>query len=194
MASSGKEDLDLARRIARGDEDAAAGFVHQISPEMFGYARKILGEVAAAEDALQEALLGMLKSIERFDGRVSLRAWGFGILRHKIHDILRRRGRDFAFSSDDPEAENFRPDGSWKEDVTFGVWDENKELLQIVMECLEKLPHGQRAALELRALEGLSAAEAAEILGVSPTNLRQILHRGRAAVRRCADQRAGEKA
>ncbi|MBC8327800.1 MAG: sigma-70 family RNA polymerase sigma factor [Planctomycetes bacterium] len=187
-------DLETARRIAAGDEEAAAGFFRELSGEMFGYARKMLGDPSAAEDALQEAMLGALRSIGRYDGRVSLRSWAFGVLRHKITDAHRKRGRDFVFSSDDPEAERFQADGHWNKDVTFQPWDENAELMEIVRRCMEDLPHNQREALVLRALEGLSTREAAGLLELSEDNLRQVLHRARASVRRCADQKAGDAA
>jgi RNA polymerase sigma-70 factor (ECF subfamily) len=57
--------------------------------------------------------------------------------------------------------------------------------------CMETLPLRQREALELFALEGKDGAETAAILGVTPVNLRQILHRGRSAVRKCADAKLG---
>ncbi len=188
------EDLALARRIAVGDEAAAADFFRQHSGEMYGYARKMLGEAEAAEDALQEAMLGALRSIERYDGRVALRAWAFGILRHKITDAHRKRGRDFVVSSADPEAERFQAGGGWKDDVTFQPWDEKAELMEIVRRCMDELPHNQREVLLLRALEGLSTREAAELLELSEDNLRQVLHRARASVRRCTDRKAGEAA
>ncbi len=189
-----RPDLDLARRIAGGDEAAAADFFRRLSGEMYGYARKMLGDPALAEDTLQEAMLGVLRSIERYDGRVALRSWVFGILRHKITDAHRKRGREFVVSSADPEEARFQAGGGWKEDVTFQPWDEKAELVEIVRRCMEELPHNQREVLVLRAVEGMSTREAAQLLELSEANLRQILHRARASVRRCTDQHAGEAA
>ena len=84
-------DLELARRIAGGDEEAAAELFQRLAGEMYGFARRMLGgDSGAAEDVLQEAMLAVLRSADRYDGRVSLRAWAFGILRNKIVDAHRR--------------------------------------------------------------------------------------------------------
>jgi RNA polymerase sigma factor (sigma-70 family) len=56
---------------------------------------------------------------------------------------------------------------------------------------MDSLPHNQREALFLRALEGMPAKEVAAVLEMSYANLRQVLHRARQSVRRCADQALG---
>lgn len=186
-------DLDLARRIAAGEEDAAAELAGALGREMYGYARRMLRDETAAEDALQETLIAILQGAGKFDGRVSLRAWGFGILRHKIGDALRRRGREAVVGDFDPERDSFDAHGHWKR-LDFQPWSEATETLEVVRACMDLLPQQQREALELFALHGMDGAEAAAALEVSPANLRQILHRGRAAVRRCAAAKLGDAA
>lgn len=191
METAHNEDLELAGRVAAGDEVAASELFRTLSGEMFGYARKMIGDPVLAEDVLQEAMLGILRSIEKFDGRVSLRAWGYGILRHKIVDALRKRGREPIVSGSDPESDDYREDGHWKEGVTLEPWNENAEVVDVVRKCIDTLPHNQREALFLRALDGMPAKEVAAVLDMSYANLRQVLHRARQAVRRCADQALG---
>jgi RNA polymerase sigma-70 factor (ECF subfamily) len=186
-------DLELARRIAAGEEAAAEELLAALGREMHGFASRLLRDSAAAEDALQETLIAMLQGADKFDGRVSLRAWGYGILRHKIGDALRKRGRDALVGEFDPERDSFDAAGHWKQH-DFQPWNENAETLQVVRGCMERLPLQQREALELFALHGLDGAEAAAALEVSPSNLRQILHRGRSAVRKCAAAKLGEMA
>lgn len=186
MTSKHAEEMRLAARVAAGEESAATEMFQALAGEMYGFARKMVGDDATAEDVLQEAMVGVLHAAAKFDGRVSLRAWAFGILRHKVTDVFRKRGREILVSSDDPERDSFLADGHWK-DPKFQPWDEKVEMLEIVRKCMEELPFNQREALELRALAGLSSQEAADALGVSSDNLRQILHRGRASVRRCTD-------
>lgn len=185
------KDLEFAGQIAVGDEAAATELFRRFSGEMFGYSRKMIGDPILSEDVLQEAMLGILRSIGKYDGRVSLRAWGYGILRHKIVDALRKRGREPLVSGSDPESEDYRQDGHWKEGVTMQAWNENAEVLDVVRACMDSLPHNQREALFLRALEGMPAKEVAAVLEMSYANLRQVLHRARQAVRRCADQALG---
>lgn len=186
-------DLELARRIAAGEESAAEELVGALGREMYGFARRMLGDATAAEDALQETLLAMLQGAAKFDGRVTLRAWGYGILRHKIADAQRRRGREAVIGDVDPERDSFDSGGHWKFPA-FSPWNENAEILGVVRACMETLPQLQRLAIELAAVGGLPGAEAAAALGVSEVNLRQILHRGRAAVRKCAAAKLGDAA
>ncbi|MDA1259671.1 MAG: sigma-70 family RNA polymerase sigma factor [Planctomycetota bacterium] len=184
------DDVELAHRIAAGDEAAAEEVVRSLGREMFGFARRMLSDSGAAEDAMQETLLAILKGASKFDGRVPLRAWGFGILRHKITDTLRKRGREAVIGDVDPERDAFNAKGAWKH-MNFAPWREDEETLQVVRDCMETLPLRQREALELFAVEGKDGVEAAALLGVTPVNLRQILHRGRSAVRKCADAKLG---
>lgn len=193
MPVADETDLTLARRIARGEDAAAEELLGSLGREMFGFARRLLGDAAAAEDVLQETMLAILQGAARFDGRVSLRAWGYGILRHKIADAQRRRGRDAVVGDVDPERDSFDASGHWK-NPAFAPWSEHVEVLEVVRSCMSTLPTQQRLALELSALEGMDSAEAAAALGVTAVNLRQILHRGRAAVRKCAAGKLGEAA
>lgn len=191
MPANHAEDLELATQIAGGDEAAAATFFQNHGGEMFGFARKMLTDVNSAEDALQEAMLGMLRSIRNYDGRVSIRAWAFAILRNKVIDQIRKKGRDLLVTTSDPEQESFDNNGHWKANQSIDPWDEQAELLDVVRKCIQQLPHNQREALHLRAIEGLAAQEVAEVLDMSYANLRQTLHRGRQSVRRCTDQHLG---
>lgn len=192
MADAFPEDMVLAKRLQAREESAAREIFHNWSGQMFGYASRMLHDRAAAEDAVQEALLGALQAIDSYDGRVPLRAWMFGILRHKVLDTLRRRGREAVLPSEDPEQEYFKPNGRWRSDVRFTVWNEDAELLKIVQRCMDELPSLQREVMTLRTLEGLSSREAAQVLDMTDTNLRQTLHRARQSIRRCVAGKTGE--
>ncbi len=191
MAIAHQEDFELAQQIADGDEEAAATFFQNHGGELFGFARKMLRDATSAEDVLQEAMLGMLRSIANYDGRVSIRAWSFAILRNKVIDQIRKAGRDLLVTTADPEQESFDNNGHWKANQQIDPWDEQAELLDIVRRCMEQLPHNQREALHMRAIDGIAAQEVAAILDMSYANLRQTLHRGRQSVRRCTDQHMG---
>ena len=183
-------DLELAQRIVVGDEAAATEVFRRLSSEMYGFARKMLDDAGQAEDALQETMLAVLRNTATYDGRVALRSWAFRILRNKVYDIFRQRSRDILVSMADPEAASFDPNGKWNQ--SFAVWNDDAELLKIVQHCMEQLPHNQREALHLCSLEEMPAQEVAELVGVSYTNLRQILHRSRAAVRKCTELALGK--
>lgn len=193
MTRTHTEDLALAQRLVARDPEAARELLQKWSAEMFGFAHRLLRDRSAAEDAFQEAMLGALQNMDRYDGRVALRSWVYAILRNKIADAMRKRGRDFTVSSEDPEERLFDARGHWRESYEFQPFDENAELLEIVEGCMETLPLNQREALALRAVEGLSSAEAAQAMGISNTNLRQVLHRARQNVRRCVAARTGQE-
>lgn len=165
--------------------------MNTLGGELWGYAKRLLIHSDNAEDVVQEALLAALSSIGNYDGRVSLRSWIYGILRHKIYDAMRKSGREPVISTNDPEMAQFTSEGHWKDGVTFGPWNENAEVLEVVRSCIEGLPTNQQEALTLRAIKGLSSREAAKIMDLSDANLRQILHRARQAVRRCAEAQLG---
>jgi len=187
MTTNHAADLELAQRVAAGDESAATVVFERLSGEMYGFARKMLDDADVAEDTLQETMLALLRNAHRFDGRVALRSWAFSILRNKVYDVFRKRGREPLISEIDPEAASFDASGQWNK--SFEVWNDDAELLEIVKHCMEQLPHNQREALYLCSVDEMPAQEVASMVGVSYTNLRQILHRGRAAVRKCTDLR-----
>jgi len=187
-----RADLALAERLKRKDESAADELFRSLGGELYGYAYRMLDDPGLAEDALQEAMIGALTNIERYDGSTSLRTWLYGILRHKIYDILRKTGREVPVRTPDPESGGFQ-DGTWKDGVTVEPWDENAEMLDVVRSCIRSLPHSQREALLLRAVQGMTSQEAADVLQLSNANLRQVLHRARQAVRKCADTKLGRQ-
>lgn len=186
-------DARLVERLEARDEDAARELCRAMGPRLYAFARRMLGDDGLAEDVVQETLIAALRSAARFDGRVAFSAWVFGIHRNKVRDALRRAGRPFLVSGGDQEVERFTIDGRWADGTSFPDWGERAELLDVVRRCLENLPYNQREALHLRAVEGLPPEEVARALGWSSSNLRQMLHRARQAVRRCVDQHLGAR-
>ena len=77
---STRPDADLVAQLRAGDESAMAQLVEAWSPAMLRVARSFVGSVQSAEDVVQDAWLGMLSGLARFEGRSSLRTWTFSIL------------------------------------------------------------------------------------------------------------------
>src|SRR6478736_2875213 len=73
-------DQDLVGRLRSGDEATFAELVRAWSPAMLRLARNFVSTGQSAEDAVQDAWLGMLSGLDRFEGRASLRTWTFTIL------------------------------------------------------------------------------------------------------------------
>lgn len=172
---SDESDDVLARLAAMGDRDAFEVLVRRHGPAMYRYASRMLPDRGDAQEAVQDAFVGAWKGLEGFGGRSSLRTWFFGLTSHKARDIRRRRrpvpvrsetlDRP-ARSADLPEVRAARSD-----------------LLRALDRALAELPLRQRACWLLVEVEGMSQAETAEILHLTPDAVRGQLARGRRALR-----------
>jgi RNA polymerase sigma-70 factor (ECF subfamily) len=197
-------DADLLARLRDGDEDAFAKLVDEWSPVMLRIARTYVASRASAEDAVQDAWLGVVHGLARFEGRSSLRTWVFTILVNRARTRGARDARVVPWSalgSDDmggPTVDTDRfqgPDGEYPGHWTWAGapqrWDgcpEGRalagEALALLEGALDALPPRQRLVVILRDIQELTAEEACAVLGVTLENQRVLLHRGRAALRR----------
>src|SRR5256885_15762298 len=87
-------DADLVALLRAGDEEAISRLVEQWSPTMFRLARSFVDSAQSAEDVVQEAWLGMLSGLARFEGRSSLRTWTFTILVNRARTRGARRSEE----------------------------------------------------------------------------------------------------
>ncbi len=189
------EDPELLSRLRKGDDVAFASIVRSWSPAMLRVALTHVRTRATAEEVVQEAWLGVLRGLDRFEGRAQLRTWVFRIL----VNVARRHGtREARMSSElagptvDPD--RFRGGGDpewphhWRDEAAPADWGPEPALLaaefrDVLAATLGGLPERQRAVVELRDVHGLDAAEVCELLDLTPANQRVLLHRGRAHLR-----------
>ena len=188
------EDAPLLDALRAGDERAFAALVDKYGPSLLRLAQLYVSSRAVAEEVVQETWLAVLTGIERFEGRSSLKTWLFRILTNKGKTRGQREGRTLPFSSlasdgdEDQTAvavERFARGGAWATPPR-GVPEERLlagETRARVEQAISALPPNQRAVITLRDVEGLSAEEACNVLGLSETNQRVLLHRARAKVR-----------
>jgi RNA polymerase sigma-70 factor (ECF subfamily) len=191
------EEADLLARLRAGDERAFESLVESYHATMMSVARTYVKTREVAEEVVQEAWLGVLKGLDRFEGRSSLRTWVLTIVANIARTRAVREARSVPFSSfeveaDDPavEAERFRGaddpfPGHW---WTYpSDWPQERllarETLELVREAIEALPEAQRLVITLRDVAGCTPEEVCEALGVSDGNQRVLLHRARARVR-----------
>jgi RNA polymerase sigma-70 factor (ECF subfamily) len=202
------EDVRLVERLRKGDEAAFMWLIDRYHAAMLRLAMVYVPTRAVAEDVVQEAWLGILRGLERFEGRSSLKTWMFRILTNCAKTRAQREGRSIPFSSlsaldvdvDEPAVDpgRFRgPDqerpGSW---VSFPVpWNdipENRLLSQETRACIQRavdaLPPNQRTVITLHDIEGWTSEEVCRFIGISEANQRVLLHRARARVRRALEQ------
>ncbi len=200
MAQVAGGDTQLVEALRAGDEAAFRELVREYQPSLVRVARIYVSTQAAAEEVVQETWLGVLKGLDRFEGRSSLRTWIFRILTNIAKTRAVRDGRTLPFSAlQDPgrvpeaavDADRFldpehprwpghwavRPE-TWPEDALLAA--ETRERLEA---AIEGLPASQRAVISLRDIEGWSSEEVRNALDLSETNQRVLLHRARSKVR-----------
>ncbi len=193
LAAAGEQGLVEALR--RGDEEAFASLVEELSPSMLRVARLYVPTQAIAEDVVQEAWVGVLRGIDRFEARSSLRTWIFRILTNIAKTRGIREGRSVPFSSlggDEPAVDPDRfVGGHWASPPR--AWEggerlEAKETLDVIESEIAKLPPAQAVVITMRDIEGFDSEEVRNVLGVSETNQRVLLHRARSKVRRALEE------
>jgi RNA polymerase sigma-70 factor (ECF subfamily) len=194
-----EDDGEFVAALRRGDETAFLRLVEQHHRTMVRVARGFVGSEALAEEVAQEAWLGVLKGLEGFEGRSTLKSWIFRILTNCAKSRGSRERRTQPFSSlgspadDEPSVDPDRfiddrhprwpggwssPPAPWADEQCL-----SKETLALVQRAIEGLPPGQREVVTLRDVEELSSEEVCEMLGISEVNQRVLLHRARSKIR-----------
>lgn len=192
-------DADLVRQLRAGDESAIARLVDEWSPAMLRIARSFVDSAQSAEDVVQDAWLGMLTGLARFEGRSSLRTWMFSILVNRARTRGAREARILTWSPDPGEGVTVEdglpgPGGGhpsrWTSIDVPSRWDtvpENvalsREVLHQLDRALSALPARQRQVVTMRDVCGMTADEVCATLNISPQNQRVLLHRARAVLR-----------
>jgi RNA polymerase sigma-70 factor, ECF subfamily len=192
------DDARLVERLRAGDESAFAELVRTYHSSLLRVARLFVPTAALAEDVVGETWLGVVKGIDRFEGRSSLKTWIFRILTNTAKTRGQRESRSVPFSSLEDaegtfgpavESGRFTPVGHWADPPR--AWPEerliSRETLEVIEDAIESLPPAQRAVISLRDVEGWDAEEVRNALELSETNQRVLLHRARAKVRRALD-------
>ena len=168
--------------------------VAALRPQMLRFARLQLRSDAAAEDAVQEALLSALQGAAGFTGAAALKTWVFSILRNKIVDDIRRRAREPELNvpQDDEGSfvdEMFVANGHWIEKPS--AWAdpeaslEQQQFWAIFEACLDGVPVKPGRVFMMREFLGLSTEEICKELKITTSNCWVLLHRARLGLREC---------
>ncbi|MGH2793771.1 MAG: RNA polymerase sigma factor [Actinomycetota bacterium] len=206
--SSGSDERALVAALRAGDEAAFMTLVERYGPSMLRVARTFVPSPAVAEEVVQEAWLGVLRGLDRFERRSSLKTWIFRILTNVAKTRGERESRSVPFSSlagdesAEPAVDPSRFDPS---QGTQGMWaappaswedvPEDRllagETLGEVRAAIAGLPPQQRTVITLRDVEGWTSDEVRNVLDISETNQRVLLHRARSKVRRALEEYVG---
>jgi RNA polymerase sigma-70 factor (ECF subfamily) len=200
--AAGLDDSELVRRIQAGDRGAFAALVRRHGGALLRFARVFVRDEPVAEEVVQETWMAVLEGLDAFEGRASFKTWVYRILANRARTRAVREARSVPFSvlaeaegdehAVDPE--RFDAGGAWRDPPT-GWTDESPERLALgaetraVMEAaVQALPAAQRAVLVLRDEDGLETEEICNLLGLTVTNQRVLLHRARTRVRRALEE------
>src|SRR3954471_6612350 len=199
-------DSEVVAALKRGDQSVFADLVDAYSPGLMRVARMYVRDRAVAEEVVQETWIGVLRGIDRFEGRSSLRTWIFRILMNTAKTRGQRESRSIPFSAaggdDEPAVDPDRflgADHQWAGGWMLGPseWQTpEEELLQgetreAILAAIERLPEQQRLVITLRDVEGFPPEEVSEALGITDGNQRVLLHRARSKVRPAIEQYLG---
>jgi RNA polymerase sigma-70 factor (ECF subfamily) len=206
IGESGEE--ELVRRLRAGDESAFASLVDRYYQSMFHVARGYVASREAAEDVVQEAFLGVIEGIVRFEGRSSLKTWMFRILVNRAQSRGEREGRVRPFSSlgDGDGGPAVDPDRFAKEGRWAGSWSSPPsqehlpeasvlaaEVGDRLLAAIATLSATQRAVLEMRDVLGFASHEVCQLLDINEANQRVLLHRARSKARAILEGYVGDR-
>lgn len=194
----------LVERLRRGDESAFREIVSRYDSGLRRMARMYVAD-SVADDVVQDTWVTVIRGLDRFEGRSSLRTWVFGIL----INVARRRGqrerRTVPFSAagfgSDPWEGTVALSRLHHPELGVGYWPSPPawtrdpgdaavaaEARTVVIKAIAELSAAQREVLTLHDLEGWPGREVSEILGITEVNQRTLLHRARVAVRRALEE------
>jgi RNA polymerase sigma-70 factor (TIGR02943 family) len=170
---------------------------------LFAFAMARVGNVEAAEDLVQDALLAAITNRDQFQNHSTVRTWLIGILKHKIVDWHRRAGALQRRAAPPPKRVSSEELERWV-DAQFGrggkwrvppkAWSgephaaiEQDEFRAVLWRCIEKLPEASGDALLLAERQGLNAEHLARVLQITTNHVGVMLYRARSALRRCLE-------
>jgi RNA polymerase sigma-70 factor, ECF subfamily len=197
------EERRLVEAIRAGDESAFARLVDEHGPTMLRVARLYTSTTAVAEEVVQETWLGVIKGIDRFEGRSSLKTWIFRILTNTAKTRGAREGRSIPFTSLGAEGREpaVDPERFLGDDTGFpGHWADpprrwegperllERETLEVIERTIAALPPAQALVITMRDVAGFDSDDVCNALEISETNQRVLLHRARSTVRQALEE------
>jgi RNA polymerase sigma-70 factor, ECF subfamily len=194
-----RADAAVVAALRAGDEQAFAMVVRELHASLLRVALVYVPTRAIAEEVVQETWLGVLRGLDRFEGRSSLKTWIYRIVANVARTRAVREARSAPFSSFGDEEgepsvdpERFLPNGAWESPPEPWRSLLQSEAREVIDRAIARLPERQRQVIELRDVEGWDSDEVRNVLELSETNQRVLLHRARSKVRAALEEYFGE--
>lgn len=170
-------DEELYRRFAAGDEEAFEALFERYGDRVFGYLARFFGDREVAKDLTQEAFTRVIVAARTFRGECSFATFIFRIVRNLCTDFLRSHSKSATLALDTSD-ENGRPLSERLSTREHDNVDKafSEEIAKALERALEVLPEEQREVFLLRASQGLSFREIAEVLGVNENTAKSRMH------------------
>jgi len=190
-AGSEEDDGEIIRQVLHGNTAMFELLMRRYNERVYRAARAIVRDEQEAEDVMQQTYLNAFAHLRQFNGSSQFSTWLTRIAINESLARVRRQGRYEAFDDELSAIEPFvSPNPSENpERQAF-----TRELRELIEWAIDTLPDGAREVFVLREVEGLSTADVAECLGVTPDVVKTRLSRGRAALRRILLERTGATA
>ncbi|MDP8245632.1 MAG: sigma-70 family RNA polymerase sigma factor [Candidatus Hinthialibacter antarcticus] len=165
---------------------------------LYRYALRMLKNPDQAEDAVQETFIAAIRAKDSFKGKSTVRTWLIGILRNKIHDMLRKKYREQEILDPSSDLENTYPIRQWFD--YFNHWKNHpatwknpsaslneKEFWLTLNQCIENLPEPMADAFSLRVFDETNSEEICKMMDITTTHLGVLIHRARLRLRQCLE-------
>jgi RNA polymerase sigma-70 factor, ECF subfamily len=192
-------DAGLLDQLRSGDEQAFVVLVARYRTAMLRLACCYVPSPAVAEEVVQDTWVGVLRGLDGFEGRSSVRTWLFRILVNRARTAGVRERRSVAVEDIGPVVDQSRFDaaGSWSAPPEQWLEQIDDRLLAAKMAdrvrtAIDDLPVRQREVVTLRDIDGLTSGEVCGVLDISEANQRVLLHRGRSKLRQVLESEFGE--
>lgn len=177
------DDQELLEAARAGDNRALESLLERHQDQIYRFGMRMCRNSDDAQDVLQDTLLAMARGVSDFRGAASISTWLYTIARS--YCIKKRRKSKFAphemhsLDTDDTSESARLADSSQGPEEALA----SRQALQALQDAIDKLEPMYRDVLVLRDIEGLTAPEVAEVLGLSVPAVKSRLHRARSSLR-----------
>ena len=191
-------DDQLLEGLREGDEEAFVALVGRHNHALFFVARSFVPTDAIAEEVVQDTWMAVVRGVDNFEGRCSIKTWLVRIATNRARSTGARESRTLPLSRSETavDPDRFDKSGHWITPPEYFVEDAEDRVTAGLMSerirsSLDDLPESQRQVVTLRDIEGLDSKEVCQLLEISEVNQRVLLHRARSRLRQDLETKFG---